>query len=532
MFRWTKALRLGGGLQLRTKMFVIAFAALGGMALTLAANLWTIETVKVGGPLYAQIRDRKDALEHLAILRADLNQIRAELAALAGEANVERMGPLKTHLAEVKRVVNDDFAVVAPVLRDETDRGALEDARATWDEFVATMDDVLVPAAEGGRQAQALRLLQGVQRKRYERFNEQVGSLVDKFKLEISELEQSTASRVRRTALASTGLAAALFLAIFAAQMGFGRALSRRITVLRDAAARLAEGDLAGGVRDASPDELGALSAALDGTTAKLRDVASAVKATAELLAGASQGMSAAATGVSRGASEQAASATEASSSIEQVTVAVTRSAENAAQTEEIARKAAADALAGGEAVARTVEAMRQITERIDVIEEIAHATNLLALNAAIEAARAGEHGRGFAVVASEVRRLAERSKLAALDVAKLSGESREVAERAGILLGRMVPDIQRTAGLVQEITEASRGQAQGAAQVTNAIAQLERVIQQNAASSEELATTAEEIAVQAEELRASMAFFRVEAAPGGPVALIAPASPPRRAAG
>ena len=91
MFRWTKALRLGGGLQLRTKMFVIAFAALGGMALTLAANLWTIETVKVGGPLYAQIRDRKDALEHLAILRADLNQIRAELAALAGEANVERM---------------------------------------------------------------------------------------------------------------------------------------------------------------------------------------------------------------------------------------------------------------------------------------------------------------------------------------------------------------------------------------------------------------------------------------------------------
>ncbi len=536
MPRWIRAPRFASRLTLRTKLLLIALGALGGMGATLAANLWTVETVKVGGPLYAQIVDRRVALEQLAILRADLNQVRAELAALVVESVPERIAPLKAHLAEVKRVVDDDFAAVASALREEEDRTTLEDARTTWGEFVTTTDEALVPAAEGGRQAQALRLLQGPQRKRYERFNEQVTTLVDKFKLEIADLEQSTAVRVRRASLASSSLAIAIVLVIFVGQVRFARGLARRIAGLRDAAARLAEGDLARAVHDDAADELGELAVALVRTTGKLADVTTAVKATAEMLAGASQAMSSAASGVSQGASAQAASASEASASVERVGATVDQSARNAAQTEAIAVKAAADALAGGEAVARTVEAMRQITERIDVIEEIAHSTNLLALNAAIEAARAGAHGRGFAVVATEVRRLAERSKAAALDVAKLSTGSREVAERAGDLLRRIVPDIQKTAALVQEITAAARDQAQGARQITAAISELEGVIQQNASSSEELATTAEEIAAQAEELRGAMAFFRAGAdveeraavGPGAraPALLAAPAAP------
>jgi methyl-accepting chemotaxis protein len=526
-----RAARPGARLSLRSKLFLIAFGALAAMAATLGASLWTIETVKVGGPLYVEIGDRKGALEQLAILRADLNQIRAELAALVVESVPERVGPLKAHLAEVKGTVNDDFATVARALRDDADRATMEDARTTWDEFVTTMDDVLVPAAEAGRQAQALRLLQGPQRKRYERFNEQIASLVDKYKLEIVQLEETTAVRVRRAALGSSGIAVVLAILVFAGQMGFGRSLSRRIAALRAAAGRLAEGDLAGAVEDPGGDELGELAGALARTTVKLGEVTGAVKATAEMLAGASQGMSAAAAGVSQGASEQAASAEEASSSVERVAITVGQSARNAAETEAIALRAAADAAAGGEAVARTVDAMRQITEKIDVIEEIAHATNLLALNAAIEAARAGIHGRGFAVVATEVRRLAERSKGAALEVAQLSKGSREVAERAGELLGRMVPAIQKTAQLVQEINAAAREQAQGAEQITSAIGQLERVIQQNASSSEELATTAEEVAAQAEELRGAMAFFR--SAPGSPALTAAlprevPAANPR----
>jgi methyl-accepting chemotaxis protein len=507
---WTRALRLRFRFSLRSKLLLIALGALAGMAATLATNLWTIETVKVGGALYDQIRDRKSALERLAILRADLNQIRAELAALAAEAVPERIGPLKAHLAEVKGVVNDDFAAVASALQDDADRSAMDDARATWEEFVTTMDDALVPAAEEGRQAQALRLLQGPERKRYERFNEQIGSLVDKFKLEIAELEASTTIRVRRAALASTALALALTLAVFAGQVGFARALARRIGALRSAAASLADGDLTFALKDDAGDELGELAGALSRTTERLREVATAVKSTADMLAGASQSMSAAASSVSQGASEQAASATAANASVERVGVTVAQSARNAAETEAIAAKAAADAVAGGEAVARTVQAMREITERIDVIEEIAHSTNLLALNAAIEAARAGVHGRGFAVVATEVRRLAERSKAAAVEVARLSTGSREVAERAGTLLGKMVPDIQKTARLVQEISAAGREQADGTRQVTGAIGELERVIQQNASASEELATTAEEVAAQAEELRASMSFFQV----------------------
>jgi methyl-accepting chemotaxis protein len=520
MSRLKRAARPGARLSLRSKLFLIAFGALAAMGATLGASLWTVETVKVGGPLYVQIVDRKTALEQLAILRADLNQIRAELAALVVESVPERIGPLKAHLAEVKGTVNDDFATVARALHDDADRATMEDARTTWDEFVTTMDDVLVPAAEAGRQPQALRLLQGPQRKRYERFNEQIASLVDKYKLEIAQLEESTAVRVRRTALASSGVAVVLLTLVFLGQMRFARSLSRRVGALRDAAGRLAEGDLAVVIEDPGGDEVGELAGALARTTAKLGEVTGTVKATAEMLAGASQGMSAAAAGVSQGASEQAASAEEASSSVERVATTVGHSSRNAAETEAIALQAAADAAAGGEAVARTVDAMRQITEKIDVIEEIARSTNLLALNAAIEAARAGSHGRGFAVVATEVRRLAERSKVAAVEVAQLSAGSREVAERAGELLGRMVPAIQKTALLVQEINAASREQAHGAQQITSAIGQLERVIQQNASSSEELATTAEEVAAQAEELRAAMAFFR--SASGTPALAVA----------
>ncbi|HEX9243795.1 MAG TPA: methyl-accepting chemotaxis protein [Anaeromyxobacter sp.] len=511
---WRSPLRVVVRLQLRTKLLLVALAALGAMALALAANLWTVSVVKVGGPLYERIRERQQAVEQLALLRADLSQVRAELGALVSEANVERIGPLKTHVGELKKVVADEFSAVREAVSDEQDRVAVDDARATWDEFVLTTDDALIPAAEAGRQGEAARLLQGPQRKRYERFNEQIASLVDKFKLEIAELEETTATRVRIASLGAAAGTATFFLLIFAAQLAFARSLSSRLRALRDGAARLADGDLVWTSKDDAQDELGDLSGAIGRTAEKLAEVARSVQSTAEALASASQEMSASANGVSQGASEQAASATQASSSIATVASTIGQSATNAAQTKEIATRAASDAVAGGEAVRKTLEAMRKITERVEVIEEIAHATNLLALNAAIEAARAGEHGRGFAVVATEVRRLAERSKQAAVEVGALSGESRAVSERAGAVLEKMVPDIQRTAALVLEISEAARSQATGAESVTTAISELERVIQQNAASSESLASTAEEIAAQAEELRATVSFFKVGAEP------------------
>jgi methyl-accepting chemotaxis protein len=188
----------------------------------------------------------------------------------------------------------------------------------------------------------------------------------------------------------------------------------------------------------------------------------------------------------------------------------IQQNADNAQETEKIAQKAANDAEQGGQAVKQTVEAMRNIAEKITIIEEIARNTNLLALNAAIEAARAGEHGKGFAVVASEVRKLAERSQKAAGEISELSTSSVDVAEEAGTLLEALVPDIQRTAELVQEISAASGEQRSGSQQVNKALAQLDQVVQQNASQAEEMSSMAEELAGQADSLQDTMSYFKV----------------------
>ena len=242
----------------------------------------------------------------------------------------------------------------------------------------------------------------------------------------------------------------------------------------------------------------------------QLTSVVSEVKAAADSVAAGSMEMSSGAETLSHGASHQAAAAEQASSSMEQMTANIRQNADNAQQTDKIAVKAAADARGGGKAVAETVIAMREIAGKITIIEEIARQTNMLALNAAIEAARAGEHGKGFAVVASEVRKLAERSQAAAREISGLSTSSVAVAEEAGAMLGRIVPDIQKTAELVQEINASSREQEGGAGQINKAIQQLDQVIQQNASAAEEMASTAEELSSQAEQLQAAVAFFRI----------------------
>lgn len=274
-------------------------------------------------------------------------------------------------------------------------------------------------------------------------------------------------------------------------------------------AQEIANGNLTVKVKERSAQDK--LMQALATMVVRLTEVVSNIQAAARQVATGSQAMSATSAQMSQGASEQAASAEEVSSAMEEMVANIKQNAENAQQTEKIALKSAADAKEGGNAVAETVAAMKEIASKISIIEEIARQTNLLALNAAIEAARAGEYGKGFAVVASEVRKLAERSQLAAADISKLSVTSVDVAERAGKMLATLVPDIQKTAELVQEISAASAEQNNGAEQINKAIQQLEQVIQQNAAASEELASTTEEIASQAESLQGTVAYFKTE---------------------
>jgi len=241
--------------------------------------------------------------------------------------------------------------------------------------------------------------------------------------------------------------------------------------------------------------------------------------------------VSGAAESLAQGSSEQAASVEEVSASIEELTATIRQNADNAGQTEKIATKSAADAREGGEAVTQTVRAMKDISERVLVIQAIATQTNLLSLNAAIEAARAGEHGRGFAVVASEVQKLAERSSTAAKEIEEMSRSSVGIAEKAGTMLAELVPNIQKTADLVSEINAASGEQAGGVQQINAAIQQLNSVIQENASGSEEMASTAEEIATQTMAMRDEVIFLKTgrrsgaEAAPA-PVATVARKAP------
>jgi methyl-accepting chemotaxis protein len=258
-------------------------------------------------------------------------------------------------------------------------------------------------------------------------------------------------------------------------------------------------------------DEIGDLSKTLAVLLDQLRSIVGNTQVSAGNVSSGSTQIASTTQIVSQGATEQASSIQEISSSMEQMVANIRQNSESAAETSVLARHAADEARTGGTLFDSASEAIREITEKVRFIEEIARQTNLLALNAAIEAARAGEAGRGFAVVASEVRKLAERSQTAAAEIGGLTGKTIETTDSARNVLNTIIPDIVRTAELIQEIAVASSEQYSGATQVSSAILQLDTVIQQNATAAEELSSTAEELSEQAEEMQATIGWFRNE---------------------
>ncbi|MBK5971088.1 MULTISPECIES: CHASE3 domain-containing protein [Thiorhodovibrio] len=321
---------------------------------------------------------------------------------------------------------------------------------------------------------------------------------------------ETTSARAINTAIFGTLLAVIIGVAIAVLLTRIiMKQLGSEPAVIADITRRVADGDLA-----VKFDETNLQGVYKDmfAMVERLRQIVGEVRVGADNLSSASSEVSSTAQALSQGATEQAASVEQTTASIEQLNSSVQQNTENARVTNGIANSSADEARRGGEAVKRTVDAMKEIAGKIGLIEDIAYKTNLLALNAAIEAARAGEHGKGFTVVAAEVRKLAENSGVTAQQINQLATGSVSIAEEAGKLLNHMVPNIVKTADLIEEITAASGEQASGIGQINDAMSQLDKATQQNASSSEELAATAEELSGQASQLQETMAFFRTEA--------------------
>jgi methyl-accepting chemotaxis protein len=412
----------------------------------------------------------------------------------------------------------DDRVEQLKALMDEQSQDELDDFNQKWAEYLKLYNKVKmlsITINTDSSNAEAFELSSGPANAAAEGVTTALSKLIKKNEAELAKIDNDTNVLYedgQRNMLILLGISTTLSLVL---SFWIIVSISSSLKKAKDAIKAISEGNLLVEIQNISQDEIGELLEHLKSMIAKLKEVLSFVSTASDNIASASQQMTSSSQQMSEGASEQAASAEEVSSSMEEMAANIQQNTDNAQQTEKIALKASEDIREGSLAVNQTVHSMKQIADKISIIGEIARQTNLLALNAAVEAARAGEHGKGFAVVAAEVRKLAERSQLAATEIDSLSKTSVDIAEKSGKVLELIVPDIQKTSRLVQEISASSMEQNAGAEQVNGAIQQLNQVIQANAATSEEMAASAEELSNQADQLRDTIAFFRIDSGSG-----------------
>jgi methyl-accepting chemotaxis protein len=473
------------------------------------------------------IVDRNDDINSEASLQATNAAHRALLAARIIQDMLRMHRDQKSMILETTQKSMDKYAKTMDILKTQLDSRLVTlrktatpesnldiDKFATaWDEFTEINTSVREASRENGN-TKAFQLSSNEGRILSDKAIDLIAGIVainDKGLQDdkLSSTENYTAGRNLLLTILVIGLLLGFGTAAWIIR-GIMQQLGAEPPVILEIAEKIAAGDLESELVYGKGKVVGVLAAMIT-MRDKLVSVISEVNRSSIALSAASQQVSSTAQSLSQGASEQAASVEETSASVEEMGSSINQNSESARMTDGIATESSNAAKEGGESVIATVQAMKDIAGKITIIEDIAYQTNMLALNAAIEAARAGEHGKGFAVVAAEVRKLAERSQVAASQISELTGDSVKVAEKAGGLLEQMVPDIARTAELVQEITAASEEQASGVSQITSAMQQLDQVTQQNAAGSEELAATAEEMRGQSQSLIEMISFFKLQ---------------------